>query len=149
LPVYDVRPMNDFVVAARAAQRFTMTLALAFAVVALLLAAVGVYGVVAYSVTRRRYEFGVRLALGAQPRSVVALVMREGVSLAAVGIAIGVVGAAIAARLLEAQLFGVTASDAISYATAAAAIAAAAILATSVPASHASAVSPMDALRAD
>jgi predicted permease len=149
LPVYDIRLMDDFVVAARAAQRFTTILALAFAVVALLLAAVGVYGVVAYAVTRRRLEFGVRLALGARPRSVVALVMREGVSLAAVGIAIGGAGAAMAARLLEQQLFGVTATDAISYATAAAAITAAAMLATWLPASQASAISPMDALRAD
>src|SRR5439155_25664980 len=122
LPAYDVRPLDEYVAGARAAQRFTTIIAAAFAVVALLLAAVGVYGVIAYTMTRRRYEFGVRLALGARPAQVTALVLREGGLLAASGLTIGLVCAAGGARLLESQLFAVSSGDAARYIVAAAAI---------------------------
>ena len=147
LPVYDVRLLDDYVVGARAAQRFTAIIAAGFALVALALAAIGVYGVIAYAMTRRRHEFGVRLALGAHPRQVTRLVLREGVQLAGAGLAIGLPAAAAAAQLLQRQLFGVSPHDAASYAAAAAAIAAAAIGACWLPARRASAVSPLDALR--
>ena len=149
LPVYDVRPLDAYVAGARAAQRFTTIIAAAFAAVALVLATVGVYGVIAYATARRRYEFGVRLALGAQPVQVTALVLREGVRLAAAGLACGVVFAALMARFLEAQLFAVSPLDAVSYVGAAAAIGAAAIVACWLPARRASAISPLDAIRAD
>jgi predicted lysophospholipase L1 biosynthesis ABC-type transport system permease subunit len=149
LPAYDLRPLDEYVVGARAAQRFTTIIAAAFAIVALLLASVGVYGVVAYAMTRRRYEFGVRLALGARPAQVTALVLREGAVMAAAGLAVGLVGAAAAARLLESQLFAVTSGDAGSYIAAAAAIGAAALVACWLPARRASAISPLDAIRTE
>jgi putative ABC transport system permease protein len=149
LPPYDVRPLDEYVVGARAAQRFTTILAAAFAAVALVLASVGVYGVIAYAMTRRRYEFGVRLALGAQPGQVTALVLREGARLAAVGLASGLVFAAVAARFLEGQQFEVSPRDAVSYVSAAAAIGAAALAACWLPARRASVISPLDAIRAE
>ncbi|MGH9143421.1 MAG: FtsX-like permease family protein, partial [Vicinamibacterales bacterium] len=149
LPVYDLRLLDDYVVGARAAQRFTTILAAAFAAVALILAAVGVYGVIAYTMTRRRYEFGVRLALGAQPTQVTALVLREGARLAGAGLAFGLVSAALVARLLQSQLFGISPRDAVSYAAAAAAIGAAAVAACWIPARRASAISPLEAIRTE
>jgi len=149
LPVYDIRPLDEYVTSARAAQRFATILAAAFAIVALLLAAVGVYGVIAYAVTRRRYEFGVRLALGARRWQVTALVVREGGWLAALGLVIGLVGAGIAARLLQSQLFGITPRDAPSYAAAILAIAATAFVACWLPARRAAAIAPIEALRTD
>jgi predicted permease len=149
LPVYDIRPLDEYVAAARASQRFAMLLAAAFAVVALALASVGVYGVIAYAMTRRRYEFGVRLALGAQPAQVVALVLREGAALAIVGVGVGVVGAGAVAQLLASQLFGVTPRDGASYGVAVIAIAAAAVAACWLPARRATAISPLEALRSE
>jgi putative ABC transport system permease protein len=149
LPVYDLRPLDEYVVGARAVQRFASILAGAFASVALILAAVGVYGVISYAMTRRRYEFGVRLALGAQPAQVTALVLKEGAVLAGVGLLFGLAFAAGAARLLQSQLFAVSPLDGASYAAGAVAIGAAAIAACWLPARRASAISPLDALRTD
>ncbi len=114
-----------------------------------MLAAVGVYGVIAYAMTRRRYEFGVRLALGAQPGQVTALVLREGATLAVVGLVLGLAAAAAAARPLQSQLFAVTPGDAASYAAAAAAIGAAALSACWLPARRASSISPLEAIRTE
>ena len=149
LPVADVRPLDDYVRAARASQRFASLLALAFAGVALVLAGVGVYGVIAYATARRRYEFGVRLALGAQPRDVTAAIVREGAVLAAVGTGAGVLGAAVAARLLASQLYGVTAGDLASYAGAIGVMAATAVVASWLPSRRATTMSPLDALRSE
>ena len=149
LPVYDLRPLDEYVVGPRAAQRFTTIIAAAFAVVALLLAAVGVYGVIAYAMTRRRYEFGVRLALGARPQQVTALVLREGALLAGVGLVLGLVCASVAARLLQSQLFAVSPGDVRSYLVAAVAIGIAALTACWLPARRASAISPLEAIRAE
>ena len=149
LPVYDIRPLDAYVAGARGAQRFTAIIAASFAAVALVLASVGVYGVIAYAMTRRRYEFGVRLALGAQPGQVTAMVLRQGAALAGVGLAGGLVFAAIAARFLEGQLFAVSPRDLVSYVSAAAAIAVAALAACWLPARRASATSPLDAIRAE
>jgi len=149
LAVSDVRPFDDYVRAARASQRFSSLLALTFGIVALMLATVGVYGVIAYATTRRRYEFGVRLALGAPPRHVIGAIVWEGTRLAALGIAAGVVIAGGVAGLLASQLYGVSPHDPLSYATTAAAIAMAALVASWLPARRAVAVTPLDALRAE
>jgi putative ABC transport system permease protein len=149
LPAYDIRPLDEYVAGARAAQRFATILAAAFAIVALALAMVGVYGVIAYGTTRRRYEFGVRLAIGATPRQVMSLVMREGAVLAAIGLTLGTAGAVVAARLLQSQLFGVTPRDVVSYTFAVAAIALAALTACWLPARRISAIAPLEALRTD
>jgi predicted permease len=147
-PVYDVRPLAEYVGAARAARRFTMILAAAFALAALILAAIGVYGVTAYAVALRRRELGVRLALGATRRQVVRLVMGESVRLAAAGLVLGLIGAAIAAALLRTQLYGVTPRDPIAYAVAAPALAFAVALAAWLPARRATRVNPLESLRA-
>ena len=149
LPVSDIGPLDEFVGAARASQRFASLLALAFAGVALALAAVGVYGLIAYATARRRYEFGVRLALGAQMSDVRLAIVREGAMLATIGAGIGLAGGAVAARLLAAQLYGVTANDPASYAAATAAMTAASLVASWLPARRATTISPLDALRAD
>jgi predicted permease len=149
LPIFDVRPLDSYIVGARATKQFTMFLASVFALAALVLACVGVYGVMAYSVTRRRHEFGVRLALGARPSEVVRLVLREGARLALAGLALGLTGAALATRLIESQLFGVTAADPISYLVAVPVLALAAIAACWLPAVRATAANPLDALRAE
>jgi putative ABC transport system permease protein len=149
LPVADIRPFDVYVSAARAAQRFSSLLALTFGLVALLLATVGVYGVIAYATTRRRHEFGVRLALGARPRDVTSAIVREGVRLAALGTAAGVIVAAGAARLLATQLYGVSPHDPLSYAATVAAIGIAAIVASWLPARRAMTLTPLAALRAD
>jgi predicted permease len=149
LPIYDVRPLDSYVDDARAARRFTMQLAAAFAIVALVLACVGVYGVMAYSVVRRRHEFGVRLALGAEPNRVVGEVMREGLRLAAVGTLVGVVAALATSPLLANQLYGVRAHDLLSYATTVAVLGIAVMIACCIPARRATSVSPMDALRVE
>lgn len=149
LPVYDVKPFDAYVSGARAMQRFTSVLASAFALVALALACVGVYGVMAYAMARRRYEFGVRLALGARPAQVVRLVVGEGARLAAVGVTLGAAAAVVAAHALRAQLFGVTPRDAATYAVAATAIGLSAIAASWIPARRAAGASPLDALRSE
>jgi predicted permease len=148
LPIYDVRLLDDYLVAARATRRFTMILAAAFALVALALAWIGVYGVVAYAVTRRQHEFGVRLALGAQPRQVIGLVMREGAGMAAIGLAVGVAGAIVAAHFLRTQLYGVTPGDLVSYAVAIPVLGLSVMLASWLPARRSTRVNPVEALRA-
>lgn len=149
LPISEVRLLGDYVDAARGAQRFTMILAAAFAGVALLLACIGLYGVVAYSVAQRRREFGVRLALGALPRQVRNLVLREGVAVVAAGLAVGVPAAFWASRLLQSQLFGVTPRDAASYGIAVLILICVAVLASWLAARRATSASPLEVLRAE
>jgi len=149
LPISEVRPLADYVTAARGAPRFMTILAAAFAAVALFLAGVGLYGVVAYSVTRRRKEFGVRIALGARPWQVEALVLAEGLGVTAVGLAVGLPAAALVARLLRSQLFGVTPQDAASWGAAVVLLSGAALLASWLAARRAARSSPLEALRAD
>jgi predicted permease len=146
LPLADVRPLASYAEHARAARRFTAVLALAFAALATLLACLGVYGVTSYAVAIRRHEFGVRSALGAGRADVMRLVLREGVALAAAGSVLGLVGAAAAAQLIKAQLFGVTPADPVSYAVAVPLIAGAALAASWVPARRATRVSPLESL---
>jgi predicted permease len=149
LPVYDLRPLQDYLVKAKDTQRFSMILAATFAVVALVLACVGVYGVVAYAVTRRRHEFGVRLALGARPGQIVGLVLRDGMKLAGGGLVIGVAGGLAGGRLLQHQLFGVSPHDVISYVIAVSALGACAVAACWIPAWRTTMNSPVESLRTE
>lgn len=149
LPIYDVRPLNQYVAAAQSTRRFTMVLVSGFASAAVALACIGVYGVIAYSVTRRRREFGVRMALGARPDQIVRAVLREGTFLTLIGLAVGLVAATVAAHLLRTQLFGVAPDDRASYAAAALLLVPFAIAACWIPARRALAASPLEVLRAE
>ena len=119
----------------------------AFAALALLLAAVGLYGVMSYLVSQRTRELGIRLAIGARPGSVLSLVLGSGMKLVAVGAALGLLGALAAGRLLAGVLFGVSATDPITYAAVPIVLAGVAALACTVPAVRASRINPITALR--
>jgi putative ABC transport system permease protein len=149
LPVADVQPMTALIGSSIAERRFTMLLLAAFAAVALVLAAIGIYGVLAYVVGQRTQEIGVRLAIGAAPRDVVAMILREGMVLAATGLACGLAGALAATRALASLIFGVTTTDPITFAAVGVTLGGVALLASYVPARGAARVDPMAALRTD
>ena len=130
-----------------APQRLNLVLLASFAFIALVLAAVGIYGVMAQAVTQRTQEIGIRMALGAQVRDVLALVLRNGLKLALIGVAIGLVGAFWLTRLMSKLLFGVTPTDAGTFAVVAAILLVVAFLACYIPARRASKVDPLVALR--
>jgi predicted permease len=145
--VYDVRTMEERMTDSMARRRFSMIMLGAFAGFALILAAVGVYGVMSYLVTQGTHDIGVRVALGAQRSSIVRLVVRQGMELAGIGIGAGLVGAAMLTRVMSTLLFGVSAVDVVTFSTAPLVLTAAALLATYVPARRATRVDPMTALR--
>jgi putative ABC transport system permease protein len=147
LPIYDVRSMDDVFDAAMAQPRFSTTVLGLFAVVALALAALGVYGVMAYSTSQRRREMGIRLALGAQRSDIIRLVLGQGMQMAAIGAAIGLSAAVALTRLLESQLYGVSVLDPLPFVGTPLVLISAAVLACWVPAWRASRVDPMVALR--
>jgi predicted permease len=147
LPLFDVRPLADYLDSARSTRRYTMLLASVFAVSALLLTCVGVYGVLAYSVTTRRVEIGVRRALGAEAVEVIGGVMREGLGFAALGSLLGLAVALVTGRLIEGQLYAVHALDPLTYACAVAVTLGGASLACIVPAVRALAINPLDVIR--
>jgi len=149
VPVYQVTPMDALVTRALARDRFTAVLLGTFAVVSLLLAAVGIYGVFAADVAQRRKEIGIRVALGAPSGGVIALVMRRAVTRALLGIALGIVGAWLAARAMESLLFGVRATDPVSFVGVAFVLLVVALAATLIPALRAARVSPLVAIRID
>ena len=144
-----VRTLDDVFATSLARQRFNLVLLGAFAIAALALSIVGLYGVIALSVGERRRELGVRIALGARPGSVVALVLREAARIAAAGIVIGLLAATLATRLLRGMLYDVGASDAMVYVTAAVVVAVVAIVSSWAPAWSATRVDPAIALRAE
>ena len=147
LPIYDVMTLDERLDKALARPRFNAALLSAFCGVALLLAAIGVYGVLSYSVSSRLREVGVRLALGADARSVFVLVLAGGLRLAAIGTAIGLVGALAASSLIRSLATGVSASDPRIFVASAAVMLAVAALAASLPARRASNVDPIVVLR--
>jgi ABC-type antimicrobial peptide transport system permease subunit len=121
----------------------------AFGALALLLAAVGLYGVIAYSVSRRTREVGIRMAVGARPRQVLTMVLAQGARLALVGAAIGAIASAAVGRVLESLLYGVSRFDPIAYAIAAIVLLATAVAANVIPALVAARIDPVKALRTD
>ena len=149
LPIAAVRTMDEVIGRSIAERRFTMLLLAAFAAVAVLLAAIGVYGVLAYLVSQRTQEIGVRLAIGATPGDVVRLFVREGAGLTLIGVAGGLAGALAVTRALSTLLFGVTTTDPITFAAVAGTLVIVALLASYLPARRAARVDPMAALRAD
>jgi ABC-type antimicrobial peptide transport system permease subunit len=149
LPVTEIQTLNDVVGASVAPQRFNAALLGGFAAVALLLAALGIAGVLAISVAQRTQEIGIRLALGAQPQTVLRMIVREGMLLVAAGLAIGVPAALAAARLMRSLLFETAPHDLRSFTAAAAVLCAVALAACAIPALRASRVSPVSALRID
>ena len=149
LPVTEVQTLDDVVMSSVAPQRFNAALLGGFAAVAVLLAALGIAGVLAISVAQRTQEIGIRLALGAYPKTVVRMIVREGMLLAAAGLAIGLPAAFAATRLLRSLLFETAPHDALSFTAAAVLLSAVALAACAVPALRASRVSPVKALRID
>ena len=146
-PLYRVRTLDAIVFLSVAEKRFNMLLLEIFAGIALLLAAIGIYGVISYSVAQRTSEIGIRMALGAQRRDVLRLVLGQGVKLAGIGILIGVAAAFALTRLMSSLLFGVGAYDPVAFAAAALILLLVAISACYIPARRAIAVDPMVALR--
>jgi putative ABC transport system permease protein len=147
LPVVNVRTMDELMTEAVAPPRFRTVLVSIFAIVGLLLAAIGIYGVMAYAVTERTHELGVRMALGADRGDVLRIVLGEAAWLAAAGVGLGVAGAFGATRLIQNLLFGVTPTDATTFAGIAALLVATAMVASYLPARRATRVDPMVALR--
>jgi predicted permease len=144
---YDIRTMQDRMNDSLARQRFSAIMLGAFAVFAMVLAAVGVYGVMSYLVTQGTHDIGVRIALGAQRSSIVKLVVRQGMELAIAGILAGLIGAAALTRVMASLLFGVSAMDLVTFSAVPLILAAIALVATYVPARRATRVDPMVALR--
>jgi len=149
LPRYDLQTMTQRADIATAKNRFRAMLLTAFALAALLLAAIGIYGVLSFAVTARTREIGIRIALGAERASVQRLVIGEGLALVGVGVVIGLAGAFAGARALRTFLFDLTPSDPVTYAAMIVVLGVTAVLASWVPALRASRVDPVIALRAE
>jgi putative ABC transport system permease protein len=149
VPVSEVRTLDYIVGTSVANRRFSTSLLLGFAALALLLAGIGTYGVMSYGVAQRRFEIGVRMALGAERHRVVSMVLREGALLAVIGLGIGLGGALVIGRLIRSLLVGVSPFDAPTFVAVAIVLVLVALLAALVPARRASGVSPVDALRSD
>jgi putative ABC transport system permease protein len=147
LPIYSVETMDELRSTSMAQRQLNIVLLLCFSVLALVLAAVGIYGVMSFSVTQRTNEIGIRMALGASPYTVLKMILSKAVRLAAVGLAAGLVLAFMLTRLMVGLLFGVGAADPVTYIAIAALLALVAFLASLVPAIRATKVDPMVALR--
>jgi putative ABC transport system permease protein len=146
-PISAVKRMSDWVDSSVSSQRYSTTLLAAFAALAMILAATGIYGVMSYTVAQRTHEIGVRMALGARRRDVLKLVVRHGMLLTLVGVIIGVAGALGLTRVMASLLFGVTAKDPLTFVAVAGLLSAVAFIACFVPALRATKVDPLVALR--
>jgi putative ABC transport system permease protein len=149
VPVYDLEPLTNTLDRATARTRFVLTILAAVAAITLLLGAIGRYGMIAYIVTLRTREFGLRLALGARPRDVLGLVLRDGVTLSVIGVRVGLAAFAGVARCLKAFLFQVSVADPYTLSVVVITLIAVAGVASALPAWRASRIDPLDALRAE
>jgi predicted permease len=148
-PIFSTRTMEQIISGSLAERRFTMLVLIIFAAAALLLAAVGIYGVMSYAVTRRTHELGIRATLGASRSEIVMLVLRQGMQLAAIGMAAGLVAAVALTRFMANLLYGVRPADPATLAAVALLLGGIALLACYIPARRATAVDPVVALRCD
>ncbi|MGH9711693.1 MAG: ABC transporter permease [Candidatus Acidiferrales bacterium] len=146
-PVTEIRTMDEFLAAAVAQRRLSMLLLGCFAAIATILAAVGIYGVMAYGVTQRSHEIGIRMALGAEPGDVLRMIVVDGMRLAVIGLFLGIVGSTIATRYLENQLYGVKSTDPVTFVGVVLGLAIVAVAACYFPARRATRVDPLTALR--
>jgi predicted permease len=149
LPVFANQPMEDVIAEALASRRINTVLITVFGTVALGLAVIGVYGVLACSVAQRTREIGVRVALGAQRREVLGLILRQGLTLVAVGLGVGVAASLVATRYLEGMLYGIAARDPGTFSTVSLVLIAAGLVASFVPARRAASADPLTALRSE
>ena len=148
-PIAAIRPMTEWVAMSAAGARYRTTLLGLFALLAMILAATGIYGVMSYSVAQRTQEIGVRMALGARPLDVLKLVVRQGMMLALIGVVVGLAGALALTRVMSSLLFGVTERDPITFVAVAALLIVVAFIACFVPAHRATRVDPLIALRCE
>ena len=146
-PVYDIETMQQVISNSVASRRFDMFLLVAFAVLALALAALGIYGVISYAVRQRTHEIGIRVALGARQRDVLKMVIGSGMKLALTGVCIGIVGAFALSRFLSSLLYGVKPTDLLTFGAVTFALLGVALLACYVPARRATKIDPLVALR--
>jgi ABC-type antimicrobial peptide transport system permease subunit len=149
VPVYDMKRMEEMVAESGSLRRFDMWLIGAFAVLALMLATFGIYGVMAYSASQRTREIAIRIALGAEQPDVLRLIMGQGAKLAFAGVAFGLAGAFGLTRLMESLLFGVTSRDPLTFAAVAPIVLAAILAGCYIPARRATSLDPLEALRKD
>jgi putative ABC transport system permease protein len=147
LPIFDIRTLDSFVAENTAPRRLSVLLLSLFAGVALVLAAIGIYGVMSYGVTQRRREIGIRIALGAEMSDVIRLVVRQGALLAILGLGTGIVGALAATRLIARLLFGVRPHDPVTFLAVACLLSIVAVIASYIPARRAARIDPIIALR--
>jgi putative ABC transport system permease protein len=147
LPLFTIKTLDEYLSAAIASPRFNTTLLSLFALVALVLTIVGLYGVMSYSVAQRTNEIGIRMALGAQSRDVLRLIVGQGLKLVLLGLVLGLIGAGALMRVIASLLFGVTAKDPLTFAAVSLVLAGVALLACYIPARRATRVDPIEALR--
>jgi putative ABC transport system permease protein len=146
-PIYSVRTMAEIRADSVQTERLNLTLLTLFASIALVLAIVGIYGVMSYSVTQRTHEIGIRMAIGARPRDVFTMILGHGMKLALIGVGIGLLGAFALTRLMASMLFGVAPTDAMTYGSIAALLIAVSLVACYLPGRRATKVEPTISLR--